>query len=115
MAKNTAEKETVTTETMTQPAAEITDAPAPPSAPAPEIAAVPADPALAIEELFVERDPSDKDPNVVIGINGKNWVMPRGEIAHVPKFVADEYRRARDAQYKADKAAAEMRGIKEAK
>ncbi len=113
MAKNTAEKETVTTETVTQPAVEITAAPAPPSAP--EIAAVPADPVLAIVELFVERDPSDKDPNVVIGINGKNWVMPRGEIAHVPKFVADEYRRAREAQYKADKAAAKMRGIKEAK
>ncbi len=110
MAKNTAEKETVTTETMTQPAA-----PAPPSVPAPEIAAVPADPALEIVELFVERDTSDKDPNMVIGINGKNWVMPRGEIAHVPKFVADEYRRARDAQYMADKAAAKMRGIKEAK
>lgn len=70
------------------------------------------DPALEMVDVFVERDPSDENPNLVIGINGKNWVMPRGEISRVPRYVADEYKRAREAQYKADKTANEMRGIK---
>lgn len=70
------------------------------------------DPALEMVDVFVERDPSDENPNLVIGINGKNWVMPRGETSRVPKYVADEYKRAREAQYKADKTVNEMRGIK---
>ena len=73
---------------------------------------VTADPALEMVEVFIERDPSDENPNLVIGINGKNWVMPRGETSRVPKYVADEYKRAREAQYKADKTVNEMRGIK---
>lgn len=64
-------------------------------------------------DLFVERDPSDQNPNFIIGINGKNWVMPRGETSRVPKFVADEYHRAKKAQYKLDKTVAEMKGIKQ--
>ena len=70
------------------------------------------DPALEMVDVFVERDPSDENPNLVIGINGKNWVMPRGESSCVPRYVADEYKRAREAQYKADKTVNEMRGIK---
>ncbi|MDY3781370.1 MAG: hypothetical protein SOZ90_04230 [Candidatus Faecousia sp.] len=69
-------------------------------------------PEMEIVELFIDRDPSDQNPNLVIGINGKNWVMPRGETSHVPKFVADEYKRAREAQYNADKTINELRGIK---
>ena len=70
------------------------------------------DHALEMVDVFVERDPSDENPNLVIGINGKNWVMPRGESSRVPRYVADEYKRARQAQYKADKTINEMRGIK---
>lgn len=70
------------------------------------------DPALEMVDVFVERDPSDENPNLIIGINGKNWVMPRGETSCVPRYVADEYKRAREAQYKADKTVNEMRGIK---
>lgn len=73
---------------------------------------VTADPALEMVDVFIERDPSDENPNLVIGINGKNWVMPRGETSRVPRYVADEYKRAREAQYKADKTVNEMRGIK---
>ena len=70
------------------------------------------DPALEMVDVFVERDPSDENPNLVIGINGKNWVMPRGETSRVPRYVADEYKRSREAQYKADKTVNELRGIK---
>ena len=71
-----------------------------------------ADQSLEMVDVFIERDPSDENPNLVIGINGKNWVMPRGETSRVPRYVADEYERAREAQYKADKTVNEMRGIK---
>lgn len=65
-------------------------------------------------DLFVDRDPSDDNPNVVIGFNGKNYVMPRGEVSRVPKCIKDEYERSKRAQYKADKTVAEMKGIKAA-
>lgn len=70
------------------------------------------DTAFDMVELFIDRDPSDENPDIIIGINGKNWVMPRGETSVVPRYVADEYRRSVAAQYKADKTAKEMRGIK---
>ena len=65
-------------------------------------------------DLFVDRDPSDDNPNVVIGFNGKNYVMPRGEVSRVPKYIKDEYERSKRAQYKADKTVAELKGIKAA-
>ena len=74
--------------------------------------ASPVESAFDMVELFVDRDPSDENPDIVIGINGKNWVMPRGETSVVPRYVTDEYRRSVAAQYKADKTAKEMRGIK---
>lgn len=67
-----------------------------------------------IVEIFVERDGTDGDPNLVVGVNGKNWVMPRGETSMVPRFVAEEYERSRKARYKADKTINQLRGIKEA-
>ena len=71
-------------------------------------------PELELVDLFVERDPSDENPNLVICVNGKNFVMPRGQVSKVPKYIKDEYDRAKRAQYKADQTAAEMRGIKAA-
>lgn len=65
-------------------------------------------------DLFVDRDPSDDNPNVVIGFNGKNYVMPRGDVSRVPKYIKDEYERSKRAQYKADKTVAELKGIKAA-
>ena len=77
--------------------------------------AAPANPELALVDLFVERDPSDENPNLVICVNGKNFVMPRGQVSRVPKYIKDEYDRAKRAQYKADQTVAEMKGIKAAK
>ena len=71
-------------------------------------------PAEELVDMFVDRDPSDDNPNLVIGFNGKNYVMPRGEVSRVPKYIKDEYDRARRAQYKADKTVAQMKGIKAA-
>lgn len=72
-------------------------------------------PELDLVDLFVDRDPSDENPNLVICVNGKNFVMPRGQVSKVPKYIKDEYDRAKRAQYKADHTVAEMKGIKAAK
>ena len=49
-------------------------------------------------ELFVPRDPSDENQNLFIGINGVNYILPKGQTSKVPKFVADEYDRSKKAE-----------------
>ena len=53
-------------------------------------------------EIFVPRTPGNNDPNDVIVINGKNYVLPKGQKSIVPKAVAAEYERKQRAQYKVD-------------
>ena len=55
---------------------------------------------MAKEELVslrIERVPGDDDLNVFIGLNGKNYIIPKGKTVEVPKAVAEEYRRAMTA------------------
>lgn len=52
-------------------------------------------------ELYVDRGNSD-DPNLFIGVNGVNYLLPRGKKSSVPKHVAEEYWRSQKAQNKAD-------------
>ena len=59
-------------------------------------------------EVFVPRTPGNSDPNLVIVINGKNYVLPRGQKSLVPKAVAEEYERSKRAQYKVDNAIFDM-------
>lgn len=66
-------------------------------------------------DLFVARDAGDKDPNLLIGINGKNYLLPRGKTSKVPRCVADEYQRSVSARIAADQYVAENSGIREAK
>jgi len=69
-------------------------------------------PELEMVEIMIEKDSGDGDPNCLIGINGKNWLMPKGQIAKVPKYVADEYQRSREAKYAMDKTIDTLQGIK---
>lgn len=59
-------------------------------------------------EIFVPRVSGNSDPNLVIVINGKNYILPRGKKSLVPKSVAAEYERMKRAQYKMDDAIFEM-------
>ena len=59
-------------------------------------------------EVFVPRTPGNTDPNLVIVINGKNYVLPKGQKSLVPQAVADEYERSKRAQYKVDNAIFDM-------
>ena len=59
-------------------------------------------------EIFVPRESGNTDPNLVIVINGKNYVLPKGQKSLVPKAVAEEYERSKRAQYKVDNAIFDM-------
>lgn len=59
-------------------------------------------------EVFVPRTPGNTDPNLIIVLNGKNYVLPRGQKSIVPKAVAAEYERSKNAQYKMDNAVFDM-------
>ena len=62
----------------------------------------------AMVDLFVPRGSSVDEPNVIISVNGKNYVLPRGKSSRVPKAVAEEYERSQRAQHKVDNAIFEM-------
>lgn len=59
-------------------------------------------------EIFIPRISGNSDPNLIIVINGKNYVLPRGKSSRVPKAVAEEYERSQRAQHKVDNAIFEM-------
>ena len=59
-------------------------------------------------DLFVPRGSSVDEPNVLISVNGKNWVLPKGKTSMVPDFVKYEYERAKRAKEALDVRAAEM-------
>ena len=59
-------------------------------------------------EIFVPRGYANDEPIVVIGVNGVNYVLPRGKTSMVPKFIADEFKRSQKAQEALDKRMDEM-------
>ena len=62
-------------------------------------------PSVPVEErvdLFVEKGYANDEPNLLIAVNGVNYLLPKGKTSNVPKFVADEYYRSRKAQQHLD-------------
>ena len=59
-------------------------------------------------EVFVPKGYANDDPNLVIGINGVNYVLPRGKKSVVPDFVAAEFYRSQKAQDRLDETMAQM-------
>ena len=53
-------------------------------------------------ELFVPKGAANDEPNLVIGVNGVNYVLPRGKKSMVPEFIKAEYDRSVKAQEKYD-------------
>ena len=58
--------------------------------------------------LFVPRGSSVDEPNAVVSVNGKNWLLPKGKTSEVPDFVKYEYDRGQRAKEAMDVRAAEM-------
>lgn len=59
-------------------------------------------------DLFIPRGPSVDEPNFIISVNGKNYVLPKGKTSKVPHFVKYEYDRAQRAKEAMDVRAADM-------
>ena len=59
-------------------------------------------------DLFIPRGSSVDEPNVIISVNGKNYVLPKGKTSKVPDFVKYEYERSIRAKEAMDVRAAEM-------
>ena len=59
-------------------------------------------------DLFIPRGSSVDEPNVIISVNGKNYVLPKGKTSKVPDFDKYEYERSIRAKEAMDVRAAEM-------
>lgn len=67
---------------------------------------------MAKEELmdvFIDRGAANEDPNYMVGINGVNYILPRGKTSQVPKSVYEEIMRSRRAQQTYDENASELK------
>lgn len=49
-------------------------------------------------ELFIPRGAANDEPNFFIGVNGVNYVLPRGKTSLVPPHIKAEYDRSVAAQ-----------------
>ncbi len=45
-------------------------------------------------EVFIPRGADREDPNFFVGLNGVNYLLPRGKKSQVPKAVAAEIARS---------------------
>ena len=61
-------------------------------------------------EVFIPKGGAREEPNVFVGINGVNYLLPKGQTSLVPPEVAEELERARKAQQRQDKNIDKMLG-----
>ena len=54
------------------------------------------------EDVFVSKGYANDDPNQFIGVNGVNYILPKGKTSNVPSHIANEYHRSQRAQQKQD-------------
>ena len=54
-------------------------------------------------EIFVPKGYANDEPNYMIGVNGVNYLLPKGKTSNVPKHIAEEFYRAQKAQEALDK------------
>lgn len=49
-------------------------------------------------EIMVPRESGNNEPNLFVGVNGVNYILPRGKKSLVPPAVAAEFERSKAAQ-----------------
>ena len=59
-------------------------------------------------EVFVPKGYANEDPNQLVGVNGVNYLLPRGKKSKVPPEIAAEFERSQRAQERMDKHIDEM-------
>lgn len=58
--------------------------------------------------VYIEKGNSSEEPNLLVSVNGKNYLLPKGKESLVPPEVAYEINRSRRAQQRVDKRIDEM-------
>jgi len=59
-------------------------------------------------EIFVPKGYANDEPNLLIAVNGVNYLLPRGKSSKVPKHIAEEFHRSQKAQQALDDRKDEM-------
>lgn len=59
-------------------------------------------------EIFIPKGYANEEPNLLVGINGVTYLLPRGKTSKVPVAVAQEVERSRAAQNQLDQRMDEM-------
>lgn len=59
-------------------------------------------------EIFVPKGYANDEPNLMIAVNGVNYLLPKGRSSKVPKHIAEEFYRSQKAQEVLDKRVDEM-------
>lgn len=59
-------------------------------------------------ELFIPKGAANDEPNLLIGVNGVNYVLPRGKKSMVPPHIKAEYDRSVAAQNTMDERVDEL-------
>ena len=59
-------------------------------------------------DIFVPKGYANDEPNLLISVNGVNYLLPKGKTSKVPKFIAEEFYRSQKAQEAMDKRVDEM-------
>ena len=54
-------------------------------------------------DIFVPKGYANDEPNLMIAVNGVNYLLPKGKTSKVPKHIAEEFYRAQKAQEALDK------------
>lgn len=55
-------------------------------------------PEVKMEDIFVPKGYVNDEPNLLISVNGNNFLLPRGKTSTVPYYIAEEFRRSQKAQ-----------------
>ena len=59
-------------------------------------------------DITVPKGYANDEPNLLISVNGVNYLLPKGKTSKVPKFIAEEFYRSQKAQEALDKHVDEM-------
>ena len=51
-----------------------------------------------LEEIYIPKGAANDDPNLFVGHNGVNYILPKGKTSKVPAAVAAEIKRSIKAQ-----------------
>lgn len=60
------------------------------------------------KDVFIDKGYVNDDPNQFVSVNGKNYLLPKGETSNVPEHIAAEIERSRRAQRRQDKNAEKL-------